>query len=81
MAGGAQHRPLSSVWGTPTGHADQAVCSLGLRKGISSSAVRLWFARGLAFLLSLKSCREVPQGLTEDAVGAARAEESTEIRP
>ena len=57
------------------------LCSLGLRKGISSSAVRLWPARSLAFLLSLKSCREVPQGLTEDAVGAARAEEGTEIRP
>lgn len=73
--------PCHLFWETPAGHADQATSSLGLRKGISSSAVRLWPARGLAFLLSLKSCREVPQGLTEDVVGAARAEEGTEIRP
>ena len=73
--------PCHLFWETPAGHADQATSSLGLRKGISSSAVWLWPARGLAFLLSLKSCREVPQGLTEDVVGAARAEEGTEIRP
>ena len=81
MAGGLGIVPCPLLCKTWAGHADQAVCSLGLRREFHGSAIRLWLARGLASLLTLKSPREGLWELSEAAVGAARAEECAEIRP
>ena len=81
MAGGLGIVPCPLLCKTWAGHADQAVCSLGLRREFHGSAIRLWLARGLASLLTLKSPREGLWELSKAAVGAARAEECAEIRP
>lgn len=80
MAGDLGIVPCPLLCETWAGHADQAVCSLGLRREFHGSVVRLCLARGLAFLLTLKPPREGLWELSEAAVGAARAEECTEIR-
>lgn len=63
--------PCHLFWETPAGHVDWLTSSLGLRKGICLQSALA--CQGSGFPGSLKSCREVPQGLTEDVAGAARA--------